>query len=487
MSMTFGDAIDGQISRTENNMKAYQSSLNKCLDLFYKIAASRGKDITPDVIASFNENPEVTLRIMQWARDIREGAGERKIFRDLIQFIENRYDNKTIYNLIKNIPVIGRWDDLFSFTNIEYRNYAFEVIKDALINEKNGLCAKWMPRKGKDAYELRKYLGFEQSPKKYRKLLVELTNVVETKMCNKEWETINFSHIPSVAHSKYKKAFLRNVPEQFKNYLEKLKSGDKTVKINANAIFPHDILKDLLYNCNVGGYGDNKYNKCTLEQEILDHIIQQWNSLPNYVNDNYILPVIDVSGSMCCTIGNSSIRAIDISVSLGLYFADKNTGVFKDCYVTFSDNPEIKKSTGNIADKILQINNQDWGMSTNLHKVFDKILEIAKDNKIKEDDMPKHIIIFSDMQFNQCIHYDDSAHEMIKRKYNDSNYKVPNIIFWNLNSRDNIPVRCDEKGTILISGYNPVIFKSIMAADFDDISPVNMMLKTIMIDRYNIF
>jgi hypothetical protein len=440
--------------------------------LFYKIGASRGKNITADFTAAYVENQDVALRIAQWARDVRGGAGERQLFRDILVHLE-KHNPDAAMALLRKIPEVGRWDDIFVFTNPTLKSAAYTMLGDAL-RARNGLAAKWTPRKGKIAAEVRAFFGM--TPKQYRKSLVGMTNVVETQMCAKDWDNINFSHVPSVASRIYKKAFHRNTTE-FAAYVAKLVAGDKTVKVNANAIFPHDVLKGV-----VSAYGAK-----TLSKTELDHVTAQWNALPNYVEDASILPIVDVSGSMSCPAGKSgSVTCMDISVSLGLYLADKNKGVFKDTFLTFSDKPKLMTLKGDIIQKVNQMSKSDWGMSTNLHAAFEKILSVAVKGNAPQEDMPAMVLILSDMQFNQCVEHDDSAMEMIERKFEAAGYTVPKVVFWNLNASDNVPVKSDKSGAALVSGFSPAIMASLLGADVEQFTPEGIMLKTVMSDRYKL-
>ena len=465
----FVTAIANQEARTENGMKARKSTASACVDLFYKIGASRGKNITGDFTAAYVENADVALRIAQWARDVRGGAGERQLFRDILVHLEKR-DPDAALALLRKVPEVGRWDDIFVFQSPVLKSAAYTMLGDAL-RANNGLAAKWTPRKGQIAAEVRAFFGM--TPKQYRKSLVGLTKVVETQMCAGDWDNINFSHVPSVASRLYKKAFNRHTPA-FAEYVAKLVSGDKTVKVNANAIFPHDVLKGV-----IGSY------RASLDKTTTDHVIAQWDSLPNYVGDASIMPIVDVSGSMSCPAGkNSSVTCMDVSISLGLYLADKNKGVFKDTFLTFSDKPQLVTLKGNIVDKVAQMSKSDWNMNTNLHAAMDKILSVAVKGSVPASDMPAMLLILSDMQFDQCARYDDTAMQMIERKFTDAGYSVPQIVFWNLNSSDNVPVKADKSGAALVSGFSPSIMTSLLAADLDQFTPEGIMLKTVMSDRY---
>jgi len=308
-----------------------------------------------------------------------------------------------------------------------------------------------------------------------------LTKVVETQMCAKDWDNINFNHVPSVASSRYKKAFSRHT-DKYKEWTAALVSKDpevaKTVKVNAGAVYPYDVLKGLI--CTYGARYD---------YDNLNHILAQWEALPNFVGDANILPLVDVSGSMTSPAGGhnskSSTTCLDVAVSLGLYLADKNKGKFKDTFLTFSSDPQLLHLKGNILDKMKQMVTSKWEMNTNLHKAIDKILETAIAANVPQEEMPSILLILSDMQFDQCTRFDDSAMQMIVRKYSEAGYTMPNIVFWNLNDSDNVPVKFDDKGVALVSGFSPAIVKGILAADLDDFTPEAIMLKTIMSERYD--
>ena len=464
---TFVEAIANQEARTANGMKARKSTANKVVDLFYNIGASRGKDIVPGFTAAFVEDKNLALRIALWARDARGGAGERELFRSILKHLE-KTDPKSALDLLARVPELGRWDDIFVFETEQLKTAAYTMLGNAL-REKNGLAAKWTPRKGQTAAEIRTFFGM--TPKQYRKSLVEMTKVVETQMCANDWDNINFSHVPSVAASRYKKAFHRHT-EKFAEYVAALVKGDPTVKVNASAIYPYDVLKGVNYR--------------SFDKTETDHIVAQWEALPNYVGDANILPMVDVSGSMSCPAGkNTGVSCIDVAVSLGLYLADKNKGKFKDTFLTFSDKSELMTLKGNVVQKMAQMVKSDWDMSTNLHAAFNKILDVAVKNEVPQAEMPEMVLILSDMQFNQCVRQDDSAMEMIERKYAEAGYSVPQVVFWNLNSSDNVPVKADKSGAALVSGFSPAIMKALLAADMSEFTPEGIMLKTVMSDRYS--
>ena len=447
-------------TRTANGMKTFTSSMNALVDLFFSIGASRGKDISPLFVKAMKEDETIALRMLMWARDVRGGAGEREVVRKVLKFLEKNYPT-ALDRVLPHITEFGRFDDLLIFETKEFKEKAWSILGDAL-REGNGLAAKWTPRQGPVAAEIRAFFGM--TPKQYRKGLVALTNVVESKMCANAWSEINYSHVPSLAASRYQKAFAKRDPAGYAAYKAKLVTGE--AKVNAAAVYPYDVIKSHKFG------GDKT-------------VIQaQWDALPNYIGDELVLPVCDVSGSMSCPVGgNANLTCMDVCVSLGLYLADKNTGPFKDMFLTFSDRSKIQVLKGNLLDKLRQLESSEWGMSTNLHSAFNAILDVAVKGKVDASDMPKYVLIMSDMQFNTCVRHDDSAMQMIQRKYKDAGYEVPNVVFWNLNAKaGQSPVTYDQKGTALVSGFSPAIMGSILKAE--SLDPVSVMMQTLNSERY---
>lgn len=472
-------AQESNATVTEKGMAAFKSSNDRNVDLFFKIGAMRGQNVVPAFQLAFDENADIATRIALWARDVREGAGERQLFRDITNYLETKAPS-TLVKMLPLIPVLGRWDDLLIFNNPHVNGLVGSLISKAL-EDSNGLCAKWMPRKGPVAVGLTKFFGV--SPKQWRKTLVSLTNVVEQKMCAKDWNHIEFGKLPSLASKRYSKAFLRNATDNYNTYLGLLSEGKE--KVNAAAIYPHQIVERI---------------ETTQDVVLADAM---WNALPNYLGDEAILPMIDTSGSMHQHIGNASTMVAHIAFALGMYLAEKSKGPFKDCFLTFSENSEFQKLTGSITSRYQQVNTAGWGGTTNIASAFNAVLEMALKNKVSVKDMPKIILILSDMQFDQCVNLgtkstletqyswsvrpkvNPNALEMIKQKYQASGYPVPKIVFWNLCDRgNNIPVLFRQDGTALISGFSPAIMKSVLAAK--NFTPEDIMMETVMSDRYKI-
>ena len=478
---TLLNAMQTKNSLTENGMSTNSSSLNHCVDLFFQIGAMRGQDKTRLInvfTKAFSENPLTAMRLLFWARDVRGGAGERQIFKDIITYLAaNRTET-----LAKNLHLItefGRWDDLLVLVGTPLEKQALDLIAKGLA-EKNGLCAKWMPRPNvtnreakRNANALRKHLGL--TPKEYRKLLVENSNTVEQLMCAKEWTKIDYSKLPSKAMSDLMKAFSKNDLERFQAYLTSVEKGE--AKINAGAVYPYDIVKNLKQ-------GNTKGANI------------QWDALPNFMEGSAerVLPVVDVSGSMETSAGGSpSVTCMDVAISLGLYISERNVGPFKDAFVTFSESPSLQILKGSLNERYNQLARADWAMSTNLEAVFNLVLSKAIESKVSEAEMPTMILILSDMEFNSATNsyrsrnaWNPTAQEMIREMYEQAGYEMPKIVYWNIQSRgdNNKPVQFDTNGTALVSGFSPALLTNLLGGK--DMTPYSMMMSVIDSERYSV-
>ena len=469
------NALRTKNTLTENGMVTSSSTLSATLDLFFVIGAVRRQVKTADGInrligkfeAARNEDALITRKLLFWARDVRGGAGEREAFRVLLRYAAKNYPQDVIDN-IHLIAEYGRWDDVFCLFNTQVEANAINLIIDNL-KAKNGLLAKWMPRLGGKVADKKKFIANKVrttmglTPKEYRKMLVELTNVVETPMCAGEFDKINYEHVPSLAMSRYSKAFQTKDNARFGEYKTSLASGE--AKINASAVYPYDITKNL-------NYGDSAL------------AVEQWKALPNFLegSNERVLPVCDVSGSMDTTIGGNT-TAMEVCISLGLYISERNEGPFKDAFVTFSSQPQLQLLTGDLKSRYRQLQNAEWGMSTDLEATFDLVLNQAKKHNVSPEEMPTCILIMSDMEFNQATRANDTAIDMIRNKYENSGYEMPKVVFWNIASRNNnFPVTADENGTALVSGFSPSILKTVLAGNA--MNPVQIMLDTLNTPRY---
>jgi hypothetical protein len=457
------------LGRTENGALTYTTTNSALLDFFSRAAVTDINSATDLFRKAFNENPLLAMKISWFLRDVREGQGKRDVLRATINTLI-KTDVELLNKTLPYIPLIGRWKDVFEYAS-KFSDSTLGVlhmmIEAGVADESHrALLGKWLPRKGDNAKSLTKLLGL--SPREYRKLAVGLSDTVEQKMCAKDWESIDFSKLPSKAAKIYQKAFMKNATESYTAYVESLKKEDKTVKVNAATLFPSDIITSIRR-------GDGN----------ADVLNAQWKALPNYMEgcSMNILPIVDVSGSMDCqAYGNTT--AMDVAIALGTYISTRNEGAFKNLWCTFSAKPTIENIKGNtIKEQWVNMKNSAWGYNTNLQAVFNLILGRAQSANVPAEDMPEAILIISDMEFDTASRTSTNF-ETIKAKYAQVGYRMPKVVFWNANARgNNSPVTKDEENVVLIGGYSPVAMKTILARGFAPVTPWEAMMNTIQ-DKY---
>ena len=459
-AVTTGDAL------TANGCATNSTTSNLCLDLFFMIGASRGKNIIPEFQRAFYENGDLATRILLHARDCRGGAGERQTFRNILKWLVT-YDVELAQRVVAKVPELGRWDDVLVLLGTPAEKFVLGMISDALAIG-NGNCAKWMPRPTRNQAKLAKpiWKHLEMAPAEYRKLVSGLTVAVEKQLCAKQFDQINYDHLPAMAAARYQKAFGKHDAKRYNEYIQALENGE--AKINAGVIYPHDVIISMRNgNARVAN--------------------EQWKALPNYMEgtNERILPVIDVSGSMNCAVGgNPSLTCMDVAIALGMYVAERNESAFKNEFITFDTTPKMVKIVGNtLQERYAFTKHADWGRSTNFVRTFDLILAKAKMAKLSPDDMPTKVIVFSDMEFNEADRSGSTAFQNIQEKFEAAGYAMPQMVFWNLNARPgNNPVKADTSGTALVSGLSPSILTALFGGDLD---PVSVMLNAVQKDRYN--
>lgn len=460
-------------TQTENGDISYNGTGSYALDFFALGGALRTRndeDIISLFLKAFSEHEILALRILFYFRDIRNGQGERRTFRVIMKHMAES-ETELIRKYISLIPEFGRWDDLYVFVDTPLEKDAFELLKTQFMKDKEldepSLLAKWLKSENASSNETKKLatktrLAFGLSPKQYRKDLSELRNkinVVEKRMSDNEWKAIEYSHVPSKASLIYREAFKRHDPEGYQSYIDSVSKGEK--KINTGALYPHEI---------AGKAMRGEYNQ-TIEE--------LWKNLPNYVKeDENAIVVADVSGSMNGT-------PMDVSVSLAMYFAERNKGPFKNHFITFSQRPELIEITGRtLRNKFMAISRARWDMNTNIMAVYDLILKTAVRHELDQNDLPKRIYVISDMQFDQCVEGSNkSTYRVAKENFDNAGYTIPEIVFWNVDARHSqVPTTMKDVGTMLVSGFSPVLFKQIVTGK----SAYELMLNIVNNDRYKV-
>ena len=458
---------------TENGAQTFKSSLNALVDLFGMGAALRNRpdnEVIELFIKAFAEDRLLAMKLLFNIRNIRGGAGERKVFRTILKWLFKNHSEVILKN-IGNIPYFGRFDDLyeaFDSSPLAEKNVLAFVqtqIEEDIKNYENdkpiSLLPKWLPSENTSSLQtralgrkIREYLGW--TPKQYRKtlsVLREYLNVIEQKMSAGDWPSIDFEKVPSKASLLYRKAFGKHEPERYTAFIEAVKKGEK--KINASALFPYEIIEKILY----GG----------ADEQTMDVL---WDALPDYIEDKgrNILAVADCSGSM-----NGRPKAV--SISLALLTAERNQGPFAGHFITYSERPRLQKIVGNGIREKMRCVEKCNAMNTNLQAVFQMILKTALENHIQQKDMPAQIILITDCEFDNPQNGGTNL-EAIRIQYKEAGYEMAQLVFWNANSKqNNVAAQANEKGVLLVSGASPSVFKTLLSGK--QYTPQDQMLETL--------
>ncbi len=489
--MTFIQALDKKLikTKTENGANALVTSQSALVDFFGLAGAlrKRGKIEIENLFSrAFAEDPHLAMKLLFYTRDIRGGLGERRTARIIYKHL-SRVSPESLRANLKLMSHYGRWDDLLVLLNTSLQDDILDLIGQQLakdLREENpSLLAKWLPsmntsspKTRKDAATIATGLSFDA--KKYRQTLSELRkriDVLEVKMSAKEWETIDYERVPSNAMNNYSRSFFKHDEDRFKGYIEAVKEG--RADIHARVLYPYNITEKMLYDRKLFKSGDEA--SILSELEILE---EQWYRLPDYVDDSNrnVLVMADVSGSM-------TGRPMATSIGLALYFAEKTNGEFKNTFMTFSESPALVKVTGKtLYEKVRMVLSSNWGMNTDFEKALYTILQTAKVNRMKQSDLPETLIVITDMQFDasiQSTNKDWTFYLKMKKMYQAEGYKMPEIVFWNVNSRSNVfQVSHDYEGVKMASGQSTSVFKSILESKA--MTAYDYMMEVLSGERY---
>lgn len=459
---------------TENGGIKHTSTLNGVLDMFAMGGAMRNRsddEIINMFIRAYGEDHTLALRCLFYLRDVRGGQGERRFFRVVLKWMANHFVEECEH-IIPLITEYGRWDDLFELFGTQCEEAMLGYVSWAITSNRDHLVYKWMPSINASSHSTkergRKFArAFELTERQYRKMLTEgrkACNLVETLMSQNEWDQIAFDKLPSRAGLLYKNAFMRReeTKERYAAFM-----SDKKTKVNASVLNPVDIAHQI--------YNHHSWSKpSNIEREAWQ---KYWDNLKDYYNgrEEPGVAIVDVSGSMYG-------QPLEAAVSMGAYIAERGKGPFKNHFITFSNNPTLVEFSGvDIYDKFIRAQNAEWGGSTNIEAVFNLLLSTALRYHTPSEEMPKTLYIFSDMEFNGCITSGPASHDMWSnssrilnrnqidtvieaqaRKWHQYGYKIPRVIFWNLNARnDNIPAIGD--GFSYVSGFNINMVECILS------------------------
>ena len=493
--MDFAQAMkqEQRWTRTENGALALRTTGEGLLDFFGTVGALReakATRVTTLFEEAYKENPLIATKILFHARDIRgdgetAGLGERKTFRTILRYCAFHHPEAIRPNL-DLIGAYGRYDDLYELvgTPLEedmrdaMRKQLYDYLEGMSKGEAISLLAKWIKSADASSKNTRKLgiltakkMGFPvYNFKRIIRAMRKHIGVVEGLMSTKQWDKVKYSEVPSRAMLIYRNAFMKHDAKRFSKFAEKAASGEE--KINSATLFPYDI---------IGEYGRGSFrgyytgsNLSAVQEQILQ---AQWDQLPNYVEPGTNAIVIaDTSGSMMG-------RPMDTAVGLAIYFAQRNTGAYKGLWMNFSSAPSFQQIRGKTLKQVLNnIDYNNWGSSTNCHAAFALILSTAISNRVTPEEMPKALIIISDMEFDYCGG-EWTFYETVRREYAVAGYEIPTVIFWNVNSRHDV-FHADNtrKGVILVSGQSASVFGQLIGSV--GMTPTDHMMKVVNSKRY---
>ena len=470
------------VTRTENGAVTRNTTMSALLDLFGTGAAYRTRSESDCIVLfqkAFDENPVYALKCLFYLRDARGGQGERRFFRVVTKWLA---DNKTavMKRNLKYVPEFGRWDDLYAFIGTALEKDAFDLMGEQFVLDLQcktpSLLAKWLKSENTSSAQSRALAtktrkAFGLTPREYRKSLSVLRariNVLERLMSAGQWDKIEFDKIPSKAGLVYRNAFARHDVERmradkdavtYKDFMQ-----DKNTKVNAKALYPYEVVAKATNYSGMNYVWDRSENCDPVERAAIN---KYWDNLEDYFNGASLdaLCMIDTSGSMW---GSDASAPINVAISIGLYAAERARGPFHGHYISFSSRPQLIETYGSdFVDKVERIYSTNLCENTNIEAAFDMLLDTAIKSHCRQNDLPKTIIVVSDMQFDrQRDHYGNSnatLMENIAYKWQRAGYQMPELVYWNAQARGNnvIPMQAKD-GITFVSGFSPVLFEQIM-------------------------
>ena len=467
---------------TENGAVTLRSTSSECLDLFATIGALRSQDETEienRFLRAYAENPDLAMKILFYARDIRGGLGERSVFRTLIRWLARNEKP----SLARNLPYIaeyGRWDDVLVLLDTPACHEAEQVLQqqfqmdlEALQKgEQCSLLGKWLPSvnaSNQDTVRMGKQLAraFDMTDAEYRKALSALRagiRILENPLRERDY-SFDYAKQPSKAMFKYRRAFMRNDQKRYQAYITQVKNGEAS--LHTGTLMPYEIVT-------------SAFHARENDREALD---VTWNALEDFTNDENALVVADGSGSMY---GGGVPMPAAVAQSLAIYFAERNHGIFHNHFITFSMTPRLVEIKGrDIVEKVRYCHAFNEVANTDLQAVFALILQTAVRNRLPQKEMPSTLFIVSDMEFDSCARGSSLTNfEYAKKEYRLHGYRLPRVVFWNVRSRNQQqPVRMNEQGVALVSGCTARIFSQVMSGELD---PYANMMHVIGGPRYEV-
>lgn len=487
------NAINDEKKLTENGARGYAATGSALVDLNFAAASLRSRtaaEIVRGFIPAFYEDRVLAIKWLFFLRDVRGGLGERRSFRIIIRYLAESVP-ELISGLIDLMAEYGRYDDLLCLFDTPLEEAALTALmrqleRDVINSETTGkvsLCAKWMPGNNtsspesrRDAAKLQHFMGM--TAKEYRKMLSSLRahlNVTEVYMSDNRWGEIAYAGVASRANVIYRKAFMLHDQERREAYLEAVQN--KRATIHAGVLMPHEIVAQ--YTVRSGWRLQTGAEDATLEA--------LWKNLPAMeTTAANVLCVVDGSGSMLCPVGDGNLTALHVSNALGIYFAEQLRGAYHDRFITFSASPKYVDLSAcrTLREKLeLALAHSDC-TNTNIEATFELILQTAVRGRLSQQELPGTVLVISDMEFDMAVSGSGkrTLFDMIGRRFAAHGYRMPKLVFWNVNSRTNvIPVRENELGVGLVSGFSVNVCNMVLSNELD---PYQCLKKVLDGERY---
>ncbi|XP_054162016.1 uncharacterized protein LOC128959988 [Oppia nitens] len=395
----------------------------------------------------------------------------RELYDKIVDLFANqlKIDLEKMAKDIKSISLAGKWAPTNAHHFDKYLSISLPIGK-RLCQLTNKLELKDKPKDISEFYQkevcapIRKYL-----------------KIPEVFMASNQWSDIDYSRVASKCMQKNKSVFIKYDKQRFEEYL-------KSKETIAGAV-----LKPVELVNRGDKFLFEVYKQEITEEEKLERMVieKQWLSICENIKkkggglfDNAIA-VCDVSGSM-----NGTPMSAAIGLTLLVMYLSAEP--WNSLCITFAEKPQIHFVDKKLSfiQKLRSLHNMQWGGTTNFNSVFNLILNKAVEQRLKNNQLPKVLIVFTDMEFNQAFpNTKMTNYEMAKKQFEKRGYKLPPIIFWNLRSDKtsmSTPVQMNEMGTALLSGYSGQLLSLILKADdLENITPYSMMRSAIDNKRYD--
>ena len=472
------------MTHTENGAATYRSTHSECLDLFATVGALRresDEEITSRFLRAYAEDADLAMKTLFFARDIRGGIGERRVFRTILRWLAAN-EPRSLEKNIQYIAEYGRYDDLLTLMGTVCEGEVMRLIREQLAadcaaleaGENVSLLAKWLPSINasngdavRKAKRIARALGMNDAC--YRRTLSALRrkiSIIENNLREKDY-TFDYSKQPSKAMFKYRKAFMRNDGERYGAFMSRVAEGAE--QLHTGALTPYEMIKPF-------------FNRDSVSDQERKAIDATWKAQEDFTGGENALVVIDGSGSMYY--GGADPIPATVALSLGVYYAERNTGAFRNHFITFSEQPRLVEIKGrDIYEKVRYCHQFNEVANTNIQRVFELILKTAVKNRVPQAEMPAKIYIISDMEFDCCTEDCSLTNfEYAQRLFRSNGYRLPEVVFWNVASRNRQqPVKVNDRGVALVSGCNPRIFQMLKAGI---LSPYAFMMDVLGSERY---